>query len=80
MLSDPDLMHSREAVQKLADLNGGFVIPRSEILTAEIIYGKKWGMVVFHIPVGFAFASHREPRESLFFLGVLTLSSFSKRF
>src|SRR5579862_7929109 len=44
MLSDPNLIHSCETAAKLADLDGGFIIPRSEILSAEIIYGKKWGM------------------------------------
>lgn len=44
IITDPALMHNREAVQKLAELKGGFVIPRSQIMGVEIIRGKKWGM------------------------------------
>ena len=44
MLNDPALMHNREEVHKLAGLRGGFVIPRSQILGAELIPEKKWGM------------------------------------
>jgi hypothetical protein len=44
MLNNPALMHDREAVQKLAELKGGFVIARSQILGIEFIRRNKWGM------------------------------------
>jgi hypothetical protein len=44
MLKDPSLMDNREAVQKLAGLKGGFVIPRSQIKAAELVQGNKSGM------------------------------------
>jgi hypothetical protein len=44
MLKDSDLMNNRRAVKRLSDLAGGFFIPRSDILSADVIGGKKWGM------------------------------------
>ena len=44
MLDDPELMHDPAAVLKLAKLKGGFVIPRSEIASVEVIPQHKWGM------------------------------------
>lgn len=44
MLKDSDLMNNRRAIKKLSDLAGGFFIPRSEILSADVVAGKKWGM------------------------------------
>lgn len=44
ILNDTRLMHDHDAVEKLAHLRGGFVVPRSEIASAELIYKAKWGM------------------------------------
>jgi hypothetical protein len=44
MLTDPDLMRDPEAIRRLSQLRGGFFIPRSEIVAADVIYGRKWGM------------------------------------
>jgi hypothetical protein len=44
MLKDSDLMNNRRAIKKLSDLAGGFFIPRSDILSADVINRKKWGM------------------------------------
>lgn len=44
MLDDQALTHSLQAVRRLANLKGGFVIPRSQISNAEINYRKKYGM------------------------------------
>jgi energy-coupling factor transporter transmembrane protein EcfT len=44
MLEDPELMHDINAVRDLAKLNGGFMTPRSEIVSVEVIDKPKWGM------------------------------------
>lgn len=44
MLNDRKLRCSYEAVEKLANLRGGFVIPRSEVVSVEPVYKQKWGM------------------------------------
>jgi hypothetical protein len=44
MLEDLDLMQDLNAVRELANLRGGFVIPRSEIASVEAIHRKKWGL------------------------------------
>jgi hypothetical protein len=44
MLDDPELMRNGQAVRRLSDLNGGFFIARSDIVTADVIYRQKWGM------------------------------------
>jgi hypothetical protein len=44
ILSDPVLTRNLEAIQKLANLKGGFVIPRSQILAADLVRRNKWGM------------------------------------
>ena len=44
ILNDPKLMHNHDAIEKLAHLRGGFVVPRPEIASAELIYKPKWGM------------------------------------
>lgn len=44
ILEDPSLMQDREAIRKLSDLKGGFFISRSEIVSADVIHGRKWGM------------------------------------
>lgn len=44
ILNDRALMCNRDAIQKLAALKGGFVIPRSQILNVELIRRNKWGM------------------------------------
>src|SRR5277367_2320703 len=42
ILDDPRLMHDITAVRKLAELKGGFIIPRSEIRAVEVVPEKKW--------------------------------------
>lgn len=49
LLDNLALMHNREAIQKLASLKGGFVIPRSQVLGVELVGRKKWGMGAFRI-------------------------------
>jgi hypothetical protein len=44
MLEDPELMRDCEAIRRLSQLKGGFFIPRSDIVAADVIYGHKWGM------------------------------------
>ena len=44
MLEDPELMRNGEAVRRLSRLNGGFFIPRSDIVAADVISKQKWGM------------------------------------
>jgi hypothetical protein len=44
ILKDPELMRNRETPRRLSDLKGGFFIPRSDIVSAEVIYKQKWGM------------------------------------
>ena len=44
MLDDPELMKDMAAVQELAKLKGGFVIPRPEICSVEVIPKQKPGM------------------------------------
>ena len=44
MLKDPEFMRNGQAVRLLSQLNGGFFIPRSDILTADVSYKQKWGM------------------------------------
>ena len=64
ILNDPKLMHNHDAIEKLANLRGGFVVPRSEIASAEIIYKAKWGMGGIphagRIRIRFASGSSRE--------------------
>jgi hypothetical protein len=44
-LKDPGLIDYPEVVQRLARLmKGGFFIPRAEIVSAEIVRERKWGM------------------------------------
>lgn len=43
-LEDPVLMRDLDAVRKLSDLKGGFFIPRSDIVSVNVIHGRKWGM------------------------------------
>jgi len=44
-IKDPTVINDPEVIQRLARLmRGGFFIPRAEIVTAEIIAGRKWGM------------------------------------
>jgi hypothetical protein len=44
MLKDPALMRNREAVRRLSNLKGGFFIPRSDIVSVDVIHRHKWGM------------------------------------
>lgn len=44
MLEDPELMRDREAIRRLSQLKGGFFIPRSDMVSVDMIYGHKWGM------------------------------------
>lgn len=44
VLNDPKLMHNHDAIEKLANFRGGFIIPRAEVASAEMIYKAKWGM------------------------------------
>ncbi len=44
MLEDPELMRDREAIRRLSQLKGGFFIPRSDVVAADVIYAHKWGM------------------------------------
>jgi hypothetical protein len=44
MLEDPALMRNREAVRRLSNLKGGFFIPRSDIVSVDVIHRHKWGM------------------------------------
>jgi hypothetical protein len=44
MLDDPEMMRDRDAIRKLSELKGGFFIPRSAIVSAEIVDKQKWGM------------------------------------
>lgn len=44
MLEDEDLMKNLNAIRKLAKLKGGFFIPRSQLIGAEFVDKKKWGM------------------------------------
>ena len=37
MPKDPELMQNREAVRKLSRLRGGFFIPRSDIVAADMV-------------------------------------------
>lgn len=44
LLKDPALMSSPEAVEKLANLGGGFTIPRSDVESVAFDPTAKWGM------------------------------------
>lgn len=44
MLHDPEWMRNRDAITNLSKRKGGFFIPRSAIVAADIIRKKKWGM------------------------------------
>src|ERR1700676_3288308 len=48
LLNDPKLMNDVAAVRTLANLKGGFFIPRSEISSAEIVPKQKEGMAGIH--------------------------------
>jgi len=43
-LEGPVLMRDLDAIRKLSDLKGGFFIPRSDIVSVNLIHGTKWGM------------------------------------
>jgi hypothetical protein len=64
LLGDPKLMNDITAARKLAELKGGFFIPRSEITSAEIVPKQKEGMAgIYHtgrILVHLASAKKRE--------------------
>jgi hypothetical protein len=64
LLDDPKLMNDVTAVRKLANLKGGFFIPRSEISSVEIVPKQKEGMAGIHhtgrILVHFASGKKRE--------------------
>ena len=44
LLADPEMMQDYDAIKKLSELKGGFFIPRSAIVSVEIINKQKWGM------------------------------------
>ena len=44
MLRDPELMQNMESVRRLSNLRGGFFIPRSDIISSDVLYKEKWGM------------------------------------
>ena len=64
MLDDTELMHDLAAVRKLAELKGGFFIPRSEISSVEVVPKQKAGMAGIphtgRIRVHFASGGKRE--------------------
>jgi hypothetical protein len=37
-------MRNRESVKRLSQLKGGFFIPRSDIISTDVIHKQKWGM------------------------------------
>lgn len=79
MLEDPELMRDREAIRRLSQLKGGFFIPRSDIVAADVIYGHKWGMA--GIPhsgrIRLRMASGK-PREFIL-LGSVSVDSIKQR-
>ena len=44
ILKESDRMRNRETARRLSDLKGGFFIPRSDIVSANVIQKQKWGM------------------------------------
>jgi hypothetical protein len=44
LLADPEMMQDYDAIKKLSKLKNGFFIPRSTIVSVEIIDKQKWGM------------------------------------